>query len=231
MKINIIKRADHAAEATGIAVIIDVFRAMSVECYIANNNPEKLIPVGDKEVAYSFREKNEDVILIGERGGVILPGFNYGNSPTNIKNVDFSGKTVVHTTSAGTQGLVGAVNAKEIITGCFLNAKAIVRYIREKGYDEVSLVCTNYSSSEKEEEDTLCALYIKSLLEETGEDFTKRIDDLRYTSGAKFFKEELKDVFPTMDFELCTKQNIFDFVLQFNKLSETTGIIKKIDIK
>lgn len=231
MDIRIIKTAENAVEARGIAVVIDVFRAFSVESYVINNNVKELIAVGDKDLAYEYKEKNPNVILIGERKGVKLPGFDFGNAPSTLINEDFTGKTVVHTTSAGTQGLVNSKYADEIITGCFLNAKAIVKYIKEKGYETVSLVCTNLGSKDAIEEDTLCALYIKSLLEDRVEDFDERIDNLRYTSGAKFFKEELKDVFPREDFDLCIKRDIFNFVLQFNKINESAGIIKRIDIK
>ena len=54
--------------------------------------------------------------------------------------IDFSGKTVIHTTSAGTQGLVNAVQADEVITGSFVNAEAIVSYIRRQAPAMVSLV-------------------------------------------------------------------------------------------
>jgi 2-phosphosulfolactate phosphatase len=45
---------------------------------------------------------------MGERKGKKLPGFDYGNSPTEIQAIDFSGKTVIQTTSAGTQGFADA---------------------------------------------------------------------------------------------------------------------------
>ena len=64
-------------EARGIAVVIDVFRAFTVEPYLINNGTEKLIAVGDKEIAYELKEKNKDIVLIGEREGVKLPGFDF----------------------------------------------------------------------------------------------------------------------------------------------------------
>ena len=76
------------------------------------------------QIAYNYKKKDNNFILIGERNGIILPGFDYGNSPSQIENIDFSGKTVIHTTSCGTQGIAGAINAKEIITGSLVNAKA-----------------------------------------------------------------------------------------------------------
>ena len=44
------KIINNAKEATGIAVIIDVFRAFTVEPYIINNGAKKLIPVGDMTI-------------------------------------------------------------------------------------------------------------------------------------------------------------------------------------
>ena len=74
MKIKIIH---DPKEARGIAVIIDVFRAFTVEPYLINNGAKKLIPVGDKEIAYEFKENNKNIILIGEREGIKLPGFDF----------------------------------------------------------------------------------------------------------------------------------------------------------
>lgn len=126
-----IKIIHDANEATGLAIIIDVFKAFTVEPYIINNGAQKLIPVGDMQIAYDYKKKDKNCILIGERNGIKLPDFDYGNSPSQIENVDFTGKTVIHTTSCGTQGIVRAVNAKEIVTGSLVNAKAIVQYIKK----------------------------------------------------------------------------------------------------
>ena len=166
MNIKILHLVEGAKEAKGITVIIDVFRAFSVEAYIMNNGVGKLIPVGDMQIAYDYKKENPDAVLIGERKGVMLPGFDYGNSPSQIENIDFNGKTVIHTTSSGTQGIVNAVNAEEKITGSLVNAKAISKYIKNRGIEDVSLVAMGLDSKAPIEEDTLCALYIKSLLED-----------------------------------------------------------------
>lgn len=230
MNIKIIHSARNAIEATGLTVVIDVFRAFSVEAYLINQNAEKIIPVGDKEVAYEFKNKNKDIILVGERNGIMLPDFDYGNSPTQIENIDFSGKTIVHTTSAGTQGLIRSVNADEIITGSLVNAKAIVKYIKDNNYNDVSLLCTSWINPDYEEEDTICANYIKAMLESRDYDINSKVEELRHTGGAKFFNEELKDVFPQKDFELCTRLNIFNFVLKYERLNEQYGKITKIEV-
>lgn len=114
MKVKIVH---DAKKAIGIAVIIDVFRAFTVEPYLISNGAEKLMSVGDLQIAYDYKKYHNNCVLIGERQGKILPGFDFGNSPCKIKNIDFSGKTILHTTSCGTQGIVNSINAKEILTG------------------------------------------------------------------------------------------------------------------
>ncbi len=228
MKIKIVH---DAKQATGLAIIIDVFRAFTVEPYLIYNGVEKIIPVGDKQIAYDLKEKNKDYILVGERSGVKLPGFDFGNSPSQIKNVDFSNKTVVHTTSCGTQGIVNAINASEIITGSLVNASAIVKYIKQNNFDEVSIVSMSRPNELPSAEDDLCARYLKSLLEDTVfENLEDEIENLKITSGKKFFDSSMKEVFPEEDFYLCVEINKFDFVLRVNK--DTNGMLymEKIEI-
>ncbi len=123
MDIDILHLIEGAKQAQGLTVIIDVFRAFSTACYVVQNGAGEIIPVGDIDLAYKLRDENPDYILMGERKGKMLPGFDYGNSPTEIQTVDFSGKTVIQTTSAGTQGFANARNADELITGSFVNGR------------------------------------------------------------------------------------------------------------
>ncbi|MBP3707808.1 MAG: 2-phosphosulfolactate phosphatase [Clostridia bacterium] len=230
MDIKILHMVEGAKEATGIAVIIDVFRAFTVEAYLMNNGAKKLIPVGDMQIAYDYKEKDGNCILVGERHGIILPGFDYGNSPAQIKDVDFNDKTVIHTTSAGTQGIANAQNADEVLTGSLVNAKAIANYIKSKNPKEVSLVCMGLEATSQTEEDNLCAYYIKSILEGTTRELDKEIEKLKTTSEAKFFDEKQKDVFPEEDFYLSTEVNKFNFVLKVEKDNEGMNYIKKIEV-
>lgn len=231
MNINILQMIQGAREATGITVIIDVFRAFTVEAYLINNGVKKLIPVGDKKLAYDYKKEHDDCILIGERRGIMLEGFDYGNSPSQIENIDFSGKTVIHTTSSGTQGISNAKNAKEILTGSLVNAKAIAEYIKRKDVEEVSLVAMGNGGEAEADEDTLCAKYIKSLLEGNEMRLDDKIENLKLVAGKRFFNKDLQEIFPKRDFYLSTEVNKFNFVLKVEKDSKGMNYIKKIDIK
>lgn len=231
MNIKILQLIEGAKQATGLTVIIDVFRAFTVEAYLVNNGVEKLIPVGDKQIAYDYKEKYKDCILIGERRGIMLEGFDYGNSPTQIEKIDFSGKTVVHTTSSGTQGIANAKNAKEILTGSLVNAKAIAEYIKMQNPEDVSLVCMGNGGESEAREDTLCAEYIKSLLEGKDLNLNYEIENLKNIAGKRFFDPKLQDIFPERDFYLATEVNKFNFVLKLEKDNEGMNYIKRIDVK
>ena len=136
------------------------------------NGAREIIPVGDVDLAYKLKEENPDYVLMGERKGKMLPGFDYGNSPADIQTVDFSGKTVIQTTSAGTQGFANAKDADELISGSFVNAEAIVAYIKKKSPEKVSLVCMGTWAVNPNDEDTLCAEYIAGRLK--NQEFDKK---------------------------------------------------------
>ena len=231
MNIKILQLIEGARQATGLAVIIDVFRAFTVEAYLVNNGVQKLIAVGDKQIAYDYKEKNKDCILIGERRGIMLDGFDYGNSPSQIEKINFTGKTVVHTTSSGTQGIANAQNANEILTGSLVNAKAIAEYIKMQNPENVSLVCMGNGGKSEAREDTLCAEYIKSLLEGKNPNLDKEIEDLKNIAGKRFFDPNLQENFPKRDFYLSTELNKFNFTLKVEKDNTGMNYIKKIDVE
>lgn len=217
MNIQILQLLDGAKAAKGLAVIIDVFRAFSTACYAFNAGANKIFPIGDIDLAYRLKEKNPDYILVGERNEQKPDGFDFGNSPSQLENGNLTGKTIVHTTSSGTQGIANAKNADEIITGSFVNAAAIVRYIQQIQPKTVSLVCMGYACEYPTDEDTLCAEFIKNELEGKLNNFEEMVEIIRMGSGARFFDSEKQSWSPQKDFELCLDLNRFDFILKVKK--------------
>ncbi|MBE0654915.1 MAG: 2-phosphosulfolactate phosphatase [Bacteroidales bacterium] len=214
MKIQILQLLEGAKHAEGLTVVIDVFRAFSVAAYAFGAGAKRIYPVGDLDKAFELKEKNPDFILAGERNEQKVPGFDFGNSPSQLLNTDLHDKTLIHTTSAGTQGLVNAMNADEILTGAFVNARSIANYIRNKNPEMVSLVCMGYSTLYPAEEDSLCAQYIKNELEGKESDFEAMKAEIRSSSGKRFFIPEKQDYAPEEDFYLCLELNRFNFVLK-----------------
>ena len=229
MKVNILQLLEGANVAEGLTVIIDVLRAFSTACYAMEKGIEKIYPVGNIDLAYQLKKDNADFLLVGERNEQKPEGFDFGNSPTQLKNSTIETKTMVHTTSSGTQGIANAVNAGEIITGSFVNAAAIVRYIRAKQPETVSLVCMGYACEYPTDEDTLCAEYIKNELENQPNNFESMVDKIKKGDGARFFDPSKQSWSPQSDFELCLDLNRFDFILKVEKENEL-NYLRKIKI-
>jgi 2-phosphosulfolactate phosphatase len=230
MEIRILDLIDGAREATGLTVIIDVFRAFSTECYLMENGAEKIIAVATIEEALDLKRENPGYILIGEQDERKPEGFDFGNSPSQIIDKDFSGATIVHRTSSGTQGLVNAIQADEVITGSFVNAGAIIQYIRKKRPATVSLVGMGYATLYQVEEDAFCAEYIANELKGIHSDFQSMVKLIRETSGKRFFLPESQQYAPKEDFDLCLNINRFNFVIK-RYVSDNKLVLKKIDVK
>lgn len=229
MNIKILQLLDGAKDAKGLTVIIDVFRAFSTACYAFDFGASKIIPVGDIHISQSLKEKNPEYILMGERNEQQPAGFDFGNSPSLLLKEKLEGKTIVHTTSSGTQGIANAKNADEIITGSFVNAGAIVRYIKQKLPQNLSLVCMGYACEYPTEEDTLCAEYIKNELLNTPNNFQAMVETIRKGSGKRFFDPEKQSWSPKTDFDLCLNLNHFNFVLKVEKENDLNWL-QKIEI-
>lgn len=217
-QINILHLIEGAKQAEGLTVIIDVFRAFSLECYLYDLGVKEIRPVGTIEEAFSISSRIQNSILVGERQGKKCNGFDYGNSPSTISKENVAGKTIIHTTSAGTQGVINAVDASEIITGSLVNAKAVARYIMTKQPQTVSLVCMGKSGMKPAAEDELCAEYIKSILEDKElPDIKQKVSDLKCNAGRHFFDQTSQDIFPETDFWMCIDYNRFPFVIRVER--------------
>lgn len=221
MNIQILQLLEGAKQAVGLTVIIDVFRAFSLECYLTHWGAAELRPVATLEEAFSWRERDPRVLLVGERGGAKCQGFDYGNSPSSIAPETVGGRRIIHSTSAGTQGVTHAVHAGEILTGSLVNAAAVAAYIRRQQPKTVSLVCMGNAGVREAPEDLLCGEYIRSLLLDAPlPDFETRIQALRTRGGAHFFDPHNQAVFPEADFRMCVKANQFSFVLRAEQDAE-----------
>lgn len=217
-KINILHLIEGAKQAEGLTVIIDVFRAFSLECYLYDMGVKEIRPVGSVEDTFALKNILPDSVLIGERQGKKCEGFDFGNSPSTVVREAVEGKTILHTTSAGTQGIVNATKATEIITGSLVNAKAVAEYIKKKNPATVSLVCMGNAGVRPAAEDELCAEYIKSLVEGAElPDFEKRVEDLQRHGGEHFFDENRQEIYPKEDFFMCVQYDRFPFVIRIEK--------------
>lgn len=230
MKVEILEFAEGAENAQGVAVIIDVFRAFSVACYSYDAGAVRIIATSTPEEAFQLKKKYRNSVLVGERNERKIAGFDFGNSPTDIIRTNLEGKTIIHTTTAGTQGLIRAVKANAIIAGCLVNADATVRYLKSLHPELITIVAMGYRATESAVEDLLCGEMIKAGLNDVNETYEKRISDLKFSSGKRFFLPQNIEFSPPTDFFLCTMLNRFDFALRAEARFDGNIDLIKVDI-
>lgn len=148
----------------GVAVIIDILRASSTIVTALHHGADCVIPCGTPEAARKIRaaSNGRDVLLGGERGGVLIDGFDCGNSPAEYSEDRVSGRTIAFTTTNGTNALLQSSEASTILIGSFLNQQAVVDRLLAD-HSPIHLVCAG-TNGEVAGEDVLFAGAIISAL-------------------------------------------------------------------
>jgi 2-phosphosulfolactate phosphatase len=217
MQIVIGDFVEGARNAQGIAVIIDVFRAFSLAPYAFAAGARSILPVDDIERARQLKAEDPIRLLLGERYTQPPADFDGGNSPAQLLQRDVRDRELIHTTHAGTQGLVNAIHADEVLTGSLVNAAAIVRYIQKQSPQRVTLVRMGHEARERCVEDDVCAELLATRLRGEHYAVTDIRERLRWApAAAKFFDPACQHYAPQADFELCTAIDRFDFVLKLD---------------
>jgi len=126
-----------------IVVIIDVLRATSAICAAFEHGVEKIIPVASIDEARTYKEKG---FLVGaERNGVPVDGFDFGNSPFHYMGDHVKGKTIVLTTTNGTQAIEAAKDAYKVVIGSFLNIDSLCSWLIDENKD-IILLCSGWKN-------------------------------------------------------------------------------------
>ena len=135
------------AELAGapVAIVVDVLRATSTIAQALASGYRRVLCCEDVEQARSIRAGRHEGVLGGERGAVLIPGFDLGNSPREY--VEPRAETVILTTTNGTRAIVAAAAVcGSVLAGSLLNLEAVVAAAREGGED-VTVVCAGREGS------------------------------------------------------------------------------------
>jgi 2-phosphosulfolactate phosphatase len=82
---------------------------------------------------------NPEPLLGGERGGLPIDGFDIGNSPCEFTTQAVAGRSLVFTTTNGTQALLACTAAQRVLIGSFVNFSAVLRELT--GELPIHLLC------------------------------------------------------------------------------------------
>lgn len=215
---------DTCHEARGVVLVIDVLRAFSNAAYAFAQGAKEIILVSTVEEALSLRARIPHSRAMGEVHGIAPPGFDFGNSPTEIRERDLDGLTLIQRTGAGTQGAVRSQNAEVLLATSFVVATATVQYVQKLGAGEVTFVITG-QYGERGDEDLACAQYLEALFKGDRPDsrpFLQRVFDSR---DALEHLDPSQTHFPLSDLDHCTQVDLFDFAMQITR--QPDGLIMR----
>jgi 2-phosphosulfolactate phosphatase len=144
-----------------VVVVIDVLRATSAITTAFYNGVSKMIPVATVEEARVYKDKG--FIVAAERNAEIVEGFDLGNSPFGYMNSKVKGKTIVITTSNGTQAINVARAADKVVIGSFLNLEVLIEYLRKQKKD-VLFLCSGWKNKFNLEDTLLAGAVAEALI-------------------------------------------------------------------
>lgn len=226
-----------AKKAQGVTIVIDVFRAFTSTPLFFHLGARKVVFVRNPDEAFSLKSGNGDMLLAGELDDRLIPGFDLGNSPSEIVNKPpgfFRGKVVIQRTTAGVIGVLSALDsAKIVILGSYVMARAVSRYILSQDPlpEVVTIVAAGNYGIEKTPEDEGCADYLEHLLIGSHYDHLEALKDIVFHESAQKFIRGDKDYFPREDPLFCLQRDLFDFILLASKQEGVVTVEKKQCIK
>lgn len=138
--------AAYARDEACSAVVIDQLRAGTTITMALTNGARRVIPVTSVDEALarrdSLRRENPGrrVLLGGERGGVLIPGFDLGNSPREYTRERVEDADIVFTTTNGTAALHAARNSPLVVVACLANLSAAAAVV-DREPRPISIIC------------------------------------------------------------------------------------------
>ena len=154
---------------------------------------------------------------MGEVHGMRPDGFDFGNSPHELSLADVEGKTLAHSTMAGTVGVTEARGADEIYLGSLVIAEATAKRILARKVTRVSIVAMGGGGTYRTDEDEQCAFYIRNLLEGRKPD-REAVRSLILTGGeTQKFGDPAQPHFHRQDAEMALRIDSVDFAIRVHR--------------
>lgn len=148
-------------------VVIDVLRSCTSICAALLAGARGVIPTDGPGEAGEMRLKigADMAVVAGERDGVKLESFNFGNSPSEFTRDAVGGKYVVMTTTNGTAILSRSFKSEKVLAAGLVNISKVAERVARVDRDLV-VVCSGQDGGFSIE-DTICGGMLIHLLSTT----------------------------------------------------------------
>ena len=138
-----------------IIVVIDILRATSTIVTLFSKGATSITPIETLDECKKY--KNKGYVIMAERMGKKVKGFDFGNSPSKILD-----KKIAIATSNGTKTILKTRKSKMTLIGSFLNLKSIVKYL-DKQNNNILLLCSGWQGSINLEDTLFAGAIISSI--------------------------------------------------------------------
>ncbi|MEM6641859.1 MAG: 2-phosphosulfolactate phosphatase [Bacteroidota bacterium] len=146
-------------------VVVDIFRATSCIVTGLAHGVKAIKPIAEIEETLLHGPKG--YVMAGERGGVVVEGFDIGNSPFEYQQDYLASRKVAISTTNGSQAVLKSQGASEILVGAFLNLEALAMYLVESKRD-ILIHCAGWKGTPNLED----SLFAGALIDEVAESLT-----------------------------------------------------------
>ena len=202
-----------------IAVVIDIFRATSCMCYGLANGARAIIPVAELDECLAYQSNGH--LLAAERDGQVVTGFDFGNSPFSYTREKVAGKTVVLTTTNGTQAIQQCRNAHTLVIGSFLNISVLTDWLKQQPR-HLLLVCAGWKNQFSLEDTVFAGALVHRLKTHFGE-----LDDAAYAAESLYLEghndlaaylgkashsKRMQHLHITQDISFCLQEDIVSVI-------------------
>lgn len=132
MKIKVNFLPAELSREVDLAIVVDVLRATSTIVTALHAGASRVLPVETAERAFAMKQREPWVLLAGESGGHMIPGFDLGNSPLDFKEKLVRGREIVMKTTNGTSAALHSKGARKIVAASFLNLARVIEEIKKE---------------------------------------------------------------------------------------------------
>ena len=206
-----------AKSAAGTVVIIDVLRAFTTAAVALARGATKIIMVGSVEEALALRNSGVGQLCAGEVDGLTPAQFDFGNSPFEASRAHVNGLTIIHRTSAGTQGIVSAKQASQLYCGSLVTARGTAQAILHQSPALVTLVAMGDHGVTRTDEDELCAIHLRNLLEGRAGDSAAIRNVILAGARIADFHDPSMPHLPPEDLEIALDIDRYDFAVRIDQ--------------
>ena len=130
-------------QGNDVIIAIDVLRATSSIITALANGAKAVYAVKEIAAALALKEKHPEAILVGERGGLIIDGFDCGNSPLEFGPQTVAGKTLISCTTNGTAAIeISAKAESRLFLGAIINSDAVALKTLQTLPGDILILCS-----------------------------------------------------------------------------------------